>query len=241
MTASIQNFVYPSADRPSQIFCQDLFAASSLDLDGGIKCREQVADERGAVPTEDDLKNIFEKGRAQGYVEGCTAERSGLAAQQLSTVTQNAERAAKSIEELESLRSSYLQAMELEVVKLALSIASQILRREVQLDPLLLTNTVRIALAQVADKMDVRLRVPARQADLWSETMKGLPNLNVRPVIIADERLEDGECTLESDIGSADLGIRSQLLEISRILLTEPDPLEQMNIEAERRRPAVHA
>ena len=131
--------------------------------------------------------------------------------------------------------------MEFEVVKLAHSIASHILRREVQLDPLLLTNTVRIALGQIADKMDVRLRVPAGQADLWSETMERLANLNVRPVIIADERLEDGECTLESDIGSADLGIRSQLLEISRILLTEPDPLEQMNIEAERCGPAVHA
>ena len=47
-------------------------------------------------------------------------------------------------------RDRYLHAVEHEVVKLALAVAARILRREAQMDPLLLTGAVRVALGQLS-------------------------------------------------------------------------------------------
>ena len=49
-----------------------------------------------------------------------------------------------------SERDRFLHVVEQEVVKLALAIAARILRREAQMDPLLLTGAVRVALGQLA-------------------------------------------------------------------------------------------
>ena len=61
-------------------------------------------------------------------------------------------------------RDRYFEAVEHEVVKLALAVAARILRREAQMDPLLLTGAVRVALGQLSASTQVRSRVPA--ADL---------------------------------------------------------------------------
>ena len=57
-------------------------------------------------------------------------------------------------------------SVEQEVVKLALAVAARILRREAQMDPLLLTGAVRVALGQLSASTQVRLRVPAAELEL---------------------------------------------------------------------------
>jgi flagellar assembly protein FliH len=84
------------------------------------------------------------------------------------------------------------------------------------MDPLLLTGAVRVALGQLAGSTQVRLQVPAAELDLWSEAMALVPNLAVRPTVIAGEGMRLGDCTIETAMGSVDLGIRAQLGEIER-------------------------
>jgi flagellar assembly protein FliH len=130
--------------------------------------------------------------------------------------------------------------IEPEVVKLALRIAERIVRREVQVDPLLLTGSVRAALGQLADRTTVRLHVPASDSDLWRETFAHLPNLRIKPEIVADAQLEQGECELESNCGRADLGVGSQLREITRSFFgpsgaaSEPDARGEVSRTGER-------
>lgn len=113
-------------------------------------------------------------------------------------------------------RERYLRAVEQEVVKLSLGIASRILRREAQMDPLLLTGAVRVALGQLAASTAVRLKVPAAQLDLWSEAICLLPNLARKPEVIGDQEMRLGDCVVETELGSVDLGVRAQLSEIER-------------------------
>ena len=113
-------------------------------------------------------------------------------------------------------RDRFLHAVEQEVVKLALAVAARILRREAQMDPLLLTGAVRVALGQLAGSSEVRLRVPAAEADLWKETIALVPNLAMKPVVVAGEGMRLGDCVIESKVGTVDLGVRSQLGEIER-------------------------
>jgi flagellar assembly protein FliH len=105
------------------------------------------------------------------------------------------------------------------VARLALAVAARILRREAQMDPLLLTGAVRVALGQLSDSTQVRLRVPAADLGLWKEAMALMPNLAVRPEVMAGEGMHLGDCRIETELGSVDLGLRAQLGEIERSFL----------------------
>lgn len=113
-------------------------------------------------------------------------------------------------------RDRFLHGVEREVVKLALAIAARILRREAEMDPLLLAGAVRVALGHLAGSTEVKLRVPAAELELWKETIALAPSLALKPVVIAGDGMRLGDCVIESKVGSVDLGVRSQLGEIER-------------------------
>ncbi len=91
--------------------------------------------------------------------------------------------AAELIESFAQERDRFLHAVEHEVVELALAVAARILRREAQMDPLLLTGAVRVALGQLSGSTQVRLRVPPAELDLWTEAIALLPNLALKPAV----------------------------------------------------------
>jgi flagellar assembly protein FliH len=43
-----------------------------------------------------------------------------------------------------------------------------------------------------------------------------LPNLAAKPIVVAEEGMLLGDCAIESNVGTVDLGIRAQLGEIER-------------------------
>lgn len=118
--------------------------------------------------------------------------------------------------EFRSAREEYLARVEHEVVRLALAIAERILRREAQMDPLLLAGAVREALRRLADTTAVRLRVAAGQREMWTEMLRLMPGLPLRPEVTIDERMESCDVALETEVGNVDLGVRAQMGEIER-------------------------
>jgi flagellar assembly protein FliH len=84
------------------------------------------------------------------------------------------------------------------------------------MDPLLLTGAVRVALGQLSGSTQVRLCVPPSELALWTESIALLPNLAVKPNVLAGEGMRLGDCMIETELGTVDLGIRSQLGEIER-------------------------
>jgi len=164
----------------------------------------------------EETRRSFEAGRDRGRQEGQEAEREAQAAAQAAAEERRTCQAAELIENFARERDRYLHAVEREVVELALAVAARILRREAQMDPLLLTGAVRVALGQLSGSTQVRLRVPPDDLDLWTEAMASLPNLPLKPTVVAGEGMRLGECAIETEMGSVDLGIRAQLGEIER-------------------------
>lgn len=164
----------------------------------------------------EETRRAHEAGRERGRMEGHQAEREAQAAALKAVEEQFRNRIADLIARFDQARDHYLLAVEREVVRLALAIAARILRREAQMDPLLLTGSVRVALGQLASTTEVRLRVPAKDIALWSDAISLLPNLALKPTVVAVEGMHLGECVIETVLGSVDLGIRSQLGEIER-------------------------
>jgi flagellar assembly protein FliH len=164
----------------------------------------------------EEKRRAFEAGREQGRQEGHKAEHEAQSGSQAATQRERVQQAAGLVESFTQQRDHYLQKVEHEVVKLALAVAARILRREAQMDPLLLTGAVRVALGQLSQSTQVRLRVPPTELDLWSEAITLLPNLALKPAVIVGEGMRLGDCVIETELGTVDLGIRAQLGEIER-------------------------
>lgn len=163
-----------------------------------------------------------EAARQAGFEQGRLVERqaaqAAVGAEHARTQAQTREQLASLVIKFDQETSRYLHEVEREVVELALAIAGRVLRREAQMDPLLLTGAVRVALGQLARTMKAQLKVPESDALLWAEAIAHIPNLTVRPTVVADDGINAGDCLLETELGFVDLGIQSQLAEIERSL-----------------------
>jgi flagellar assembly protein FliH len=164
----------------------------------------------------EETRQSFVAGREKGLAEGRQLEREALVAAQVSEEQRRVRQGVELIEKFAEERDQYLHQVEHEVVQLALAVTARILRREAQMDPLLLTGAVRVALGQLSGSSQVRVRVPPADLDLWTEALALLPNLRVKPEVLAGEGMRLGECVIETELGSVDIGIRAQLGEIER-------------------------
>jgi len=158
----------------------------------------------------EETRRAFEAGRQQG--QKAEQEAHNAALQQL--IAERRQHAEQLLAGFLAERDRYLTNVEQEVVRLALQVAARILRREAQMDPLLLTGAVRVALGQLAASTTMRLRIPAADQALWQEAIAHLPKLQIRPEIVAEPGFRLGECIVETGLGSVDLGVRAQLAEI---------------------------
>jgi flagellar assembly protein FliH len=164
---------------------------------------------------EQERKN-FQRELKAVQEEAFEAGRKSVEDQYSVALTSASQGLTQAIEEFRLTRDRYLAQVEREVVHLALAIAERILHRQAQIDPLLLSGAVRVALGQLSDSTEVRLKVPLGEQDLWAEMLRLMPNLPLRPELRIDERMKASECTIETDLGSIDIGVHAQLAEIER-------------------------
>ena len=167
----------------------------------------------------EESEKAFEAGRRRGIEEGRRAEREA----QAEAISDAEEARIRAVADLargfDRERETYFKAVEQEVVKLALAVAARILRREAQSDPLLLVGAVRVALGALGAAAEIKVRVPEADLELWTEAIALIPSRGTMPVVVAADGMRLGECRLETNLGSTDLGIPSQLGEIERHLL----------------------
>ena len=164
--------------------------------------------ESGGLSREHEIRDeAFRQGAAQARAETEAA------------VKQQRDAIAAALADFARERQAYFLRVESEVVSLAMAVARKILRRESQVDPLLLTGLVRVALEKISASENVRLRVSNSQLRLWQDYFFGRSDLPLVPDIVSDGALEDNQCRIETDHGSTDLGVETQLKEIEQGLV----------------------
>ena len=109
----------------------------------------------------------------------------------------------------------YFADAEAAVVRLALGIASRVLHREAQMDPLLLRGAVRVALEDMQQSAICVLEVAAEKAEAWGRWLSGAGMLT-RVQVRTKEDAAPGHCRLEIGASAADLSVDAQLAEIER-------------------------
>ncbi len=111
-------------------------------------------------------------------------------------------------------RQRYFDAAEAQVVKLALAVAQRILAREVRPHAMHLESVVRAALARVRDGSECVVRVHSNSVTAWDAVFSAADSRAVR--IVADSRLAEQECVVETEVGRVELGVQAQIDEIER-------------------------
>lgn len=112
-------------------------------------------------------------------------------------------------------RNGYFARVEAEVVQLSLSIAKKVLHREAQVDPMLIATLVRMAIERMHDDSSVAVRVHPQRVAAWKQYFAA-DSAMARVAVVEDAQLTDQDCILETELGSANFGLDSQLKEIEQ-------------------------
>src|SRR6478752_2032028 len=134
----IEVFQYPAGPEPS---VQTWEGIPEVQPEGTFARPAQISDmgnrtDKVRNQSEENLAEIsrlsFESGRERGIEEGRRAEREASAVKDARDKERRIKQVAELVEQFSQERNLFLQAVEHEVVELALAIAARVLRREAQ-------------------------------------------------------------------------------------------------------------
>lgn len=174
------------------------------------------AQETSAPVTSDVLsaEEAYAKGRQDGLKEA--EEKLDRAANAL----------ARGLEEISRLRESILHNSSQDMLRLVLTIARQVIHREVTVNPDIVLSTIEMALQASVKSDSYTIHVNPEDLELVEErkplflaSIRGLENIHFRP----DTEVERGGCLVESNLGQVDATIEGQLDEVRRTLLEAID------------------
>lgn len=120
-------------------------------------------------------------------------------------------------EALQQAHAAFLESLEPQVVELAKTVASRILRREARTDTELVRSTVRAALENLGERKHAIVRL--NPADMQTMTERGVSLEDAfhsfeRVEVAPDETVPHGGCTIETKTVNVDARLDTQLMRI---------------------------
>lgn len=175
---------------------------------------ERVGDREPQPAPRDFQKELEAHARAAAETARREGEDAGYqrARAELAPLEQQLQ---QSIAQIASMRPTLRRQAELQVVELALAVAKRILRRQITVDPEAVMGLVRSALDAISVREIVQIRVhPSQHGAIAAmlERMGVPPGVRVE----GDSALEAGGVVIETERGSMDCSVFTQLDEIER-------------------------
>ena len=166
-------------------------------------------------PSVNMTEEAFEAHLARARAEGAADAQNKMRKEFETRADREAAKVAASIRSFEEQSRQYYARVEVEVVTLALSIAAKILHRESQVDSQLVAALVQMSLKQMREGSAVLVRVCPDKVQAWREHLASA-RLGVVITVTEDPTLQIGDCVIESELGSANFSLESQLKEVER-------------------------
>lgn len=188
--------------------------SSPLDADAFVKTPSTAAPIITPVAaaggrSDKDVEEAYARGRREA----------------LDAAGKNLESAAQALvaaaEDLSHLRESLASNNSQDMLRLVMTVAEQIIRREVAVDPQVVVNIIETALQSSVRSDQYRIRVNPEDLDhvidqkpLFLASISGLKSLSIE----ADPAISRGGCRVDSDLGEVDATIETQLESIQKAL-----------------------
>ncbi|HLM01783.1 MAG TPA: type III secretion system stator protein SctL [Pyrinomonadaceae bacterium] len=123
------------------------------------------------------------------------------------------------------IRERVWRETERDLLRLAIRLAEKIVGREISTDKKTISDIVAAALqnARQQEKLTVRVN-PSDLSLIEEEREKFLPSGRARFIdLVADPRVSSGGCLIESEVGTIDARLETQLRVLERALLAQSD------------------
>jgi len=123
------------------------------------------------------------------------------------------------------IRERVWRETERDLLRLAVRLAEKIIGREIKTDKKTVTEMVAAALqnARQQEKLTVRVN-PSDLSLIEEEREKFLPSTRARFIdFVADPRVSSGGCLIESEVGTIDARLETQLRVLERALLAQSE------------------
>lgn len=202
-TPGTEEFTYPPA--PS---------GQAPDPNDAAQAKQLWAAKTGAKGYPDSNSAALKEQQAwsKGHEAGQAEARAAFEQQ----VGKLREEISKALRDFAAERDTYFQRVEGQVVRLTLAIARKILHREAQVDPLLLTGILRVALEKIGANTNTRLRAHPSDITVWRDYFAQARENFPVPELIGDPEIQSGRCILETELGTTEIGLETQLKEIEQ-------------------------
>jgi len=208
-------------------------SAEALLNDAHERARVMIADAatRADSIAEDARKKAHDEGHTAG-TQAADREMSEMLASMRNLVD---------MARLE--RHKIIEAAEPELVRLALGIAERVIHSQIALDRGVVVEMAKAAIERLVDRESITVRVNPADIERMREHREDMLAMgdvkNVR--IIEDQRVDRGGVLVETDAGSVDAKISTQLGEARKVLHIEDDVILQPAEDESRTLSAVRA
>jgi flagellar assembly protein FliH len=198
--------------------------ASKLIDDASADADELIrgAQERALALVDDAQRRaggIESDARAKGFEQGVTDGR--IAAQ--AEMDEMLETMRGLVEMARVERHKIIESAEPEIVRLSVAIAERILNQHVALDPNSVLEMARAAITRLVNRETVTVRVNPADIETMRQHRDKLMEMNDidNMRVIEDQRVDRGGIVIETDAGTIDAKISTQLREVRRLLAVE--------------------
>lgn len=167
----------------------------------------------------DLLKKQQEDYYSLGYREAQEKTRRDVEREYTDKLVRKYEEVYKILQQFDESFIDYEKSFERLVIATAFEVAKKVVQREISNDSIINEN-VRIAINKIIGANDVKLRLNPSDLDELTEASKNMiygssfNKIKIEP----DARIEQGGCLIETEIGSVDARISTQLSEMQKQL-----------------------
>jgi flagellar assembly protein FliH len=189
--------------------------------DGETMLRDAATRAQALVTqAQTEAEGIAAASRESGHAQGVAAGRTEIEAQLAQTVSS----LQGVVDEARAQRRTVIESAEPELVKLAMSIAERIVHEQITVDPNVVVENVRQALTRLVGREVVTLRVNPADLDTIRAHRDSIAGANdVEHLrVVEDQRVDRGGVVVETDAGTIDAKVSTQVREARRTLLAEP-------------------
>ena len=183
------------------------------------------AEERALALVDDAQRRSTEieaQAKSEGFAQGSADGRAAVQAE----MDEMLETMRGLIEMARVERHKIIETAEPEIVRLSVAIAERILNQHVALDNETVLEMTRSAITRLVNRETVTVRVNPGDVEIMRQHRDKLMSMNDidNMRIIEDQRVDRGGVLIETDAGTIDAKISTQLREARRLLAVE-DPI----------------
>lgn len=199
-----------------------------------IARRASVSPAQEAAPTSIEEAALFEQmaapavneetagSYAKGYADGAREAETRLRPELDDRLRAERERVEQMVASLRTQWNEWLGNAEVLAVRFSLAVAERIVKREVALQEDMVLRQIKDGVRHIVGVATIKIRINPADESLVRSHRSGMiaESEALREILIeSDESIERGSCMIESDAGTVDARVATQLKKIESIIL----------------------